>query len=141
MTAIEAEPRDPIAHERGLILDLIAEVGQAWRARRFEELSRYFHEAMVIGAPGQTLTLIQGREACIEAYRDLLDGAEIETYAEEPAWVGVWGATAVASYAWVMTFSDEDGAHAAAGNDVLTLAKGPHGWRVVGRMLLETSRT
>jgi hypothetical protein len=39
-----------------------------------------------------------------------------------------------------MTWTDDDGFHAASGQDVLTLSREDGVWRVVGRMMLETAR-
>jgi hypothetical protein len=129
-----------IAAERAQISDLLRTLTISWRTGDWAALEPIFHERMVIGAPGQTMTLIEGREACIETYRDFGERVVIETYSEDTAWIGVWGETAVASYAWDMTWTDDEGFHAANGQDVLTLAKERGGWRVVGRMLLETAR-
>jgi hypothetical protein len=129
-----------IAAERATISDLLRQLTRAWRTGDFASLEPIFHNDMVIGAPGQTMTLIEGREACIETYRDFSERAIVETYTEDPAWIGVWTNTAVASYAWDMTWTDDEGFHASSGQDVLTLAKEEGAWRVVGRMLLETAR-
>lgn len=129
-----------IASERAVISDLLRRLTMAWRSGDYAALEPIFHDEMVIGAPGQTMTLIEGRDACIDTYRAFTERAVIETYTEDPAWIGVWTDTAVASYAWDMTWTDDDGFHAASGQDVLTLAKERGAWRVVGRMLLETAR-
>jgi hypothetical protein len=129
-----------IAAERATFSDLFRKLTFAWRTRDLAGLELIFHRDMVIGAQGQTMTLIEGRDACIETYRDFAERAIIETYTEDPAWIGVWTDTAIASYAWDMTWTDEEGFHAASGQDVLTLAKEEGAWRVVGRMLLETAR-
>lgn len=126
--------------ERAIIADLLRKLTMAWRSADFAALEPIFHDRMVIGAPGQTMTLIEGRSACIDTYRDFVERVVIETYTEDPAWIGVWGDTAVASYSWDMTWTDDEGFHAASGQDVLTWSKDGGSWRVVGRMLLETAR-
>lgn len=129
-----------IATDRAVIGELLRKLTMAWRSGDFDALAPIFHERMVIGAPGQIMTLIEGREACIDTYRDFGERSMIETYTEDPAWIGVWSDAAVASYAWDMTWTDDDGFHAASGQDVLTWSREDGVWRVVGRMMLETAR-
>lgn len=126
--------------DRTAIEGLIGRMNEAWRAGRVEQLAHYMHEDMVIAAPGQLPRPIEGREDCIESYRDFLARVRITDYAEDRPWITVWGSTGVAIQPWVMAWEDETGAHGAAGQDVYALTKGEGGWIVVGRMMLEQSR-
>lgn len=128
-----------VADERATIADLLRTLTLSWRGGDYAALEPLFHERMVIGAPGQTLTLIEGRAACVETYREFGERVVVETYTEDPPWIGVWGDTAVSTYAFTLSWTDDDGFHAAAGQDVLTWSKEGGTWRVVGRMLLESA--
>jgi ketosteroid isomerase-like protein len=123
------------------IATLLHRMSEAWRAGRFDTLEEIFHADMVIAAPGTFDARITGREACIQTYRDFAERATITAYQEEPVWIGVWGPTANASFGWQIAWDDETGAHTASGRDVLCLNKGDDGWRVVGRLMLEETRS
>lgn len=127
--------------DRDAVADVLVRLSQAWRAGRFDALEEVFHPDAVIAAPGAFDAPIRGREACIETYRGFLSAATITEYQEQPAWIGVWGSTATASFAWVIAWEDGEGVHCATGQDVLALAKSETGWQIVGRLLLEQART
>ncbi len=126
--------------DREAIETLIGKMGELWRAGRIDALAEYFDENMVLAAPGQSARPIEGRDECLETYRDFLAGVRVTDYAIEDPWIAVWGATGVAVLPWMITWEDEDGVHGASGQDVFTLTKRDCGWRVVGRMLLEQTR-
>lgn len=129
-----------LEQDQSVIAGMLAQVTAAWRSGAFEALAPLLHEHMVIAAPGVLEERVIGRDACIEVYRDFYDAASITAFEEETPFIAVWGHTAVASRTWAMTWDDAEGPHAATGQDVYALSRLEGEWRIVGRMLLETTR-
>lgn len=123
--------------ERHAIEALLADMAAALREARFDALDHVFHEEVVIATAEVPEGLIVGRETVIEVYKAFVTGVKITEYQEEPPWVRVWGDAASAGFAWVLAWEDSDGAHAVYGQDIYALSKGPQGWRIVNRLLIE----
>ena len=133
--------------ERPAVLAFLGRMSAAWQARRYEELAACFDERMVIAAPGFQAR-VEGREACVESYREFQSRVTITEYREDVPTVDVWGDTAVATYGWEMAW-DAGGTHnRESGFDVFVLRRdggasdgGASGvWRAVWRTITPAPR-
>lgn len=120
---------------RAQVLEVLAEVTRAWRERDFDALPALFAPDMVMALPGLS-GYLEGREACIESFRDFTAAASVDRYAESAHRVDVSGDTAVASYRWEMAWTRGGHAHAAAGHDLFALRREGDHWLVTWRTLL-----
>src|ERR1019366_8803122 len=81
-------------------------INQAWRERRFDALSEFFDENIVIRGPGLK-EAGRGREAAIQSYLQFMAQSNVIDYAESNHAVDMWGDIAAATYDWVMTYEQK----------------------------------
>lgn len=130
--------------EAGLVTDAIREtiraINAAWREGRVDDLGQYFHPSIAFVTPGFGQT-VEGRDACVESYRQFLATARIDDYREDEPTLHVAGTTAVAHFHWAMTYGYEGRTWRETGRDLLvfTLVEGT--WLAVWRMLIQESAT
>lgn len=120
--------------------DLIAftqQMDRCWMERRFDDLSGYLAEDVVIVAPGGKHR-VAGITAAIESYREFMSRSEVGRFQSSGHAVTQRGTTAVVEYDWDMSWTDRGTNHEATGREVLVLTRSDHGWRVVWRMQLPT---
>lgn len=117
------------------IRDLLSRINTAWLERRFDELTALFAEDIVLVAPGFAARLA-GREASIETFREFMNRAAVTSYLEDDLRVSINGDTAVADFAWEMTWTDADTPHRQRGRDLFVFTRRQGEWRVVWRTLL-----
>ena len=114
------------------LVAFVAEMDRCWLERRFDDLSAYIADDIVLVAPGGE-PRIEGVAASIESYRAFMGRCEVGRFETRDVIVTERGDTAVAEYAWDMAWTDHGEAQAAQGREVLVLARGRSGWRVVWR--------
>ncbi len=82
---------------------------------------------------------VDGRQACVESYREFMEQATIQRCEEGTPVVDVWGDIAVATYRWSMAWTAEGVLNQDAGHDILVLRRDEFGgaavWRVVWRAI------
>ena len=115
--------------------EFVAEMDRCWLERRFDDLSAYIADNIVLVAPGGE-PRIEGLAASIESYREFMRRCEVGRFETRDVTVTRRADTAVVEYAWDMAWTDHDEARAAHGREVLVLARGRSGWRVVWRTQL-----
>lgn len=126
------EPKDEIRV-------LLARINDAWLKGRPEDLSSLmdgcFSESMVVVGPGFQV-MGRGREACIAGYADFIRAAKIEHHQFSEPTIEVWDGTAIASYAWEITYKMEGNEHRDSGHDVFVFTRADGSWRAVWRALV-----
>jgi hypothetical protein len=133
MTATADDSRD-----RQDIGDLLQHITSAWREARYDDLLDAFHPRIVFSAPGFQARL-EGREACIESYREFVERATVTEYVQSEPRIDTWSGTAVASCQWRMTWAAAGSTHSESGHDVFVFtraADSPRGWRAVWRTIV-----
>jgi ketosteroid isomerase-like protein len=125
------EPADDIA----TIGALISAINKAWTDGHPEALAQYFHDRMVIVAPGFRQR-VEGSEACVRSYADFVGRTTIKGYSEEEAVIDLWGDTAVASYRFALAWEMDGQPYYEAGRDLFVLRRESGRWLVVWRTVL-----
>lgn len=121
--------------DAGEIRRILDVINGAWTTARTDALAALFHADMVIAGPGYQ-TYAAGRDACVESYREFSTNAKVLAYsAAEPA-IGVWDDTAVASYAWTMTWQRDNDPVSDAGTDQFVFTRSGGRWLAVYRLVL-----
>ena len=110
----------------------------AWRERRFADLDPLFEEGVIFALPDGRR--IAGRSACVATYRDFVEAVEITAYRERDLTIDRPNPhTAMASYAWDMTWVRDAVPHQESGRDLLTLRQTGGVWRILWRTMLPGS--
>ena len=89
--------------DRAAVAAILRAITAAWRNGRAGDLDPLFHARMVIAGAGHE-AYASGRAACVESYREFAANAAVTAYDESAPTIHVWGDTAVAHYAWTMTW-------------------------------------
>lgn len=116
--------------------DLIAfaqQMDRCWIEGRFDDLSAYLADDVVMAAPGG-LHRTKGFAAAVASYRDFMHRATVSRFHTQDYVVTHSHATAVVEYGWDMAWTDHGRSQEAKGQEILALAKSEQGWRVVWRM-------
>ncbi len=127
--------------DREEILLLLVRINQTWLERPPEEfpalLGEYFHESMVIKGPGfQTMGTGTGRDACIQSYVDFVRQAKVSAWNLSDSDVDIIGDTAVATYAWKITYELNGEERRETGHDVFVFTRSEGKWRALWRAML-----
>ena len=127
---------DPTLRE---VKEAVAQLTAAWRERRFSDIEPLLDEQAVFVAP-RFARRREGRAACVDSYRQFMSVAEVTEYAQHDLVVDVWGGTATVTYRFDMAWKMWGVAHREVGHDILVLARGDRGWRVVWRTMVSEPR-
>lgn len=125
----------PHGDEREAVAAILRAITAAWREGRADDLAPLFHERMVIAGP-EHKAYASGRAACVESYREFAANAAVTAYNETAPTIHVWGDTAVASYAWSMTWRRDGAPSTETGTDQFVLGREQERWQVLYRLLL-----
>lgn len=126
--------RQPTADEIA-IRDLLAAINAAWLERRFEDFDTFFADDIVLVAPDFSARLV-GRAASVETFREFMERAAVTSFVEDDLSVTISGDTAVADFAWEMTWTDGETPHSQRGRDLFVFSRQGGTWRAVWRTLL-----
>ena len=128
--------------DREDILLLVVRINQTWLSNPAEQfpalLGECFHEAMVIKGP-DFQTMSSGRDACIRSYMDFVGEAKVTAWNLSDTEVDVSGDTAVATYAWKITYERNGQEHRERGHDLFVFVKAEGKWRAVWRAMLPSA--
>ncbi len=124
-----------IERDREEIAQILKDINRAWTGGKADELRRYFHEDMIIAQPGFGIRG-EGRNACIDSYREFAGMASILDLKESQQVVLVWGDTAVASYKFEIEYELDGQAHQDAGYDLFVFTRLDGSWLAVWRTIL-----
>ena len=128
-----------VVNDAEQVRSLLGRINDAWLRRRPDELERTlkgcFHCDAVIKGPGFR-QIGKGERECIKGYADFVRQAEIrECTLSEPT-IDVFGETAVATYAWQMTYALGGQEYEESGHDLFVLTRTHGRWQAAWRMLL-----
>jgi ketosteroid isomerase-like protein len=121
--------------DREAVRQLVRDINRAWRSGRTDDLNRYFHDDMVIVAPGFA-QCCEGRAACVASYAEFVSQAKIHDYRESEPDIDFWGDTAVASVSWDIEYEMKGTVSRETGRDVFVFARESGTWRAVWRTML-----
>lgn len=112
---------------------VVRALSAAWRGKRWSEAEAALHEqATFVKVDG---TRVEGRAACVQSHRAFLEENRVLRLSENDHKVDVWGATAMASCRWEMTYAAGGKPQRAKGSETMTLAYSDGSWRVVWRRI------
>jgi hypothetical protein len=117
---------------------LLKAITAAWTEGRFDDLNDHFDENIVFIAPGFEARA-EGRNACVQGYRDFMTQATIDEYRESEPAIDVWGDTGVASYRWEMAWTMNGQSSRESGQDLFVFARHAGRWRAVWRTMIVPS--
>jgi hypothetical protein len=107
----------------------------AWRDGRLEDVPPYFRANVVFVQPGFGEG-VQGRDACLETYRQFLALATIHGYQEDEPVIHVFDDTAVATIRFEIDYELESGRFQETGHDIVVLKRDGGTWLVAWRTLV-----
>ncbi len=113
---------------------LLKKINEAWLRGRPEELAAYFHANMVIVPPGFS-GRAEGREACVQGYKDFVSQAKVREYKDAEPSIDLWGDTAVATYSWEIAYEMNGQDSREAGWDVFVFKGENAKWQAVWRTI------
>ena len=121
--------------EETRIREVVRGITAAWREGRIGDLHRFYRPDVVFVQPGFSARL-EGRDACVDSYREFLSVAVVHDYAEEEPAIDVLGDAAVVNTRYEVDYELEAARHRETGHDVLVLVRDESGWRVAWRTLV-----
>src|SRR5262249_4289479 len=89
------------------VLQMLEQLNQAWKSRKFEELHQYFDDNIVMLGPGLK-ELVRGREGLVQSYVDFMTKSQLIEYRESNHFAHDFQTSAVAGYDWSMTWTEGD---------------------------------
>lgn len=108
----------------------IQALNHAWTSGRVDELEAYFHEDMVAVTPTERERL-EGREACIAAWRRFVETATIRRWRELEPKVRLFGDAAIVSYYYELECDLHGQRTTLAGRDLFFMVKEEGRWLAV----------
>jgi len=110
-------------------------ISRAWRERRFNDLTPFFDENIVMKGPAFR-QLCRGREALADSYAEFMAKSKVVHYAESNHSIDLWGDTAAATYDWTMTYEQAGKTSTESGQDMFVFARRQSEWKAVLRVML-----
>lgn len=132
------DPALQVDRDRTAVRGVLDRVASAWQTGDRDTLVACLDERVVFTAPGFQAR-IDGRDACIESYREFTARATLHEYVQQEPSIELWGNTAVATYPWTMTWESGGKIHRESGHDVLVFRRAtgePPAWCVVWRTIV-----
>ncbi|NIV71622.1 DUF4440 domain-containing protein [Candidatus Saccharibacteria bacterium] len=120
------------------IWQIVQELNVTWVEGNPGKLDRFFHPDMVIVSP-DFQQRIEGRDACVQSYKDFSTQATIHNFKELDAAVEVFGDTAIVSYAFQISYEMNGKRFVDTGRDIFVFVRRGNQWLAVWRTLLHTS--
>lgn len=121
---------------------LLQRINDAWLHGPAEEilqkLEDCFHDQIVIRGP-DFRELGRGKVACAKSYEDFLRQAKVQHCKLAEPHIDITGDTAIAAYAWEMTYELNGQSHTEAGHDLFVFTRDQGKWLAVWRTLLPSS--
>lgn len=116
------------------VQETVEALNRAWLEERYDELATYFHPFAVVVASNFSARL-EGREACIQTYREFGAAATVLEYVPERPQVNHWGSTAVAVCPFFIVYELNNKTYREKGVDLLVLTNEEGSWQIVWRGL------
>jgi ketosteroid isomerase-like protein len=119
--------------------DQLARINDAWQHLHGDAmtaaLNACFAEDVVIRGPNFAF-ISKGRPFAVQSYQDFVAQSEVKAFAAEDAAIDISGDTAIATYAWQMTYTLAGQEYTEQGHDLFVFSKKAEGWLVIWRTLL-----
>ena len=119
--------------ENDQIIGVIKMLSLAWREKQFDCLDPLFAETVVF----QDLAghrLAEGKQACIESFRDFMGIAKVVAYDEEEPDLIPFAGFVLANYGWRIDYEMNGANFHDEGRDWLALEKQNGAWRISWRL-------
>jgi hypothetical protein len=118
--------------EQAEVWALLQRINDAWVRGRPAEMSDLLHESFVILPPGAPEP-VRGREAAVDSYRDFLVQATVVRFEERPLSIDIFGAAAVVTYDFELTYGLGGKWTTDRGREVWVFAREGGAWTAVWR--------
>ena len=129
-------PNDISHDEIRNVGESLRRINEAWLSRRPEEMKPILDEKIVMIYPG-FVGRLEGQEAVIAGYVDFCEQALMISYQESDLQIDVAGATAVASYAFEMSYERKGDKYLSRGRDLWIFTRKQDEWVAVWRTMLD----
>lgn len=120
---------------------LLQRINDAWLRGPAEEipqrLAECFHDQIAMQGP-EFQALAGGKAACARSYQDFMRQAKIRDCRLAEPQIHVTGDTAIATYAWDMTYEMNGRVYAESGHDLFVFTRADGKWLAVWRALLQS---
>ena len=117
------------------IRELIQQLNDAWVKGQPGQLASFFREDIVMALPGFAQR-IEGRDACVASYEDFCRHAAIlDLKLGEPI-IDVFDKTAVATYAYEISYEMGGERFKASGRDLFVFIRQDDRWQAVWRTMI-----
>ncbi|SRR6267154_1389863 len=110
-------------------------INLAWKEGRFDDLSQFFDENVVMKGPAFK-ELTRGRAASIHSYREFMAQSQVREYMDSNHSVAQWGQTASVTYDWTMTYEQDGKVSRESGQDMFVFVRDSERWMAVLRVML-----
>lgn len=117
------------------VWEVMQAINRAWLDGDMDGLESRLHEDMVIVPPGFG-SAVEGREACMQGYRDFAAHSTVRTFREHDVHVHVAGETAVATYGYEITYEMDGESFRDEGQDLYVFLRREGTWLAVWRTLV-----
>jgi uncharacterized protein (TIGR02246 family) len=117
------------------IRELIKQLNDAWVKGQPGELARFFPEDIVMALPGFAQR-IEGRDACVASYEDFCSQASILDLKLAEPMIDVFGDTAVAAYAFEISYEMGGERFKDSGRDLFVFIRQDDRWQAVWRTMI-----
>jgi len=120
------------------VWQVINDINNIWVKGNPEDLENFFHEKMVI-VHSDFKERGEGREICINSYKDFASQAKIHEFKESNPAIDVYGNTAIATYTFEIVYEMNKQIFSDTGRDIFVLIREDNRWQAVWRTILPTT--
>jgi Domain of unknown function (DUF4440) len=118
------------------VTQILSSMNDAWLDGRPEDLAPFLDEAIVVVLPGFS-SAVTGKTDVLAGFADFCQNARVLHFEESAQRVDVVGHTAVASFAFDMTYEREGETYRSRGRDLWIFEAAAGAWLAVWRTLLD----
>ncbi|CAM2065631.1 Nuclear transport factor 2 family protein [Sulfidibacter corallicola] len=120
-------PNPSDRNDLGRVARRLDQLNRAWVEGRPDEMKPILHEQMVVTGP-QFQVLAQGREHCLQGYRDFCNSARVLDFEVFDRDVRAFGEAVMVTYRFVVTWSREDVRHVDRGHEAFLFVHRDDEW-------------
>jgi hypothetical protein len=126
-----------VAPEKSIeeLIHIVRQINLSWREGKPEKLEEYFHERMMIVSADLKI-LGDGKEQCINSYREFIGQAHILEYKESEPEIHIWGTTAIAWYNYEMNWKMNGDSYEESGKDLFVFTSESGKWMAIWRKVM-----
>lgn len=118
--------------------ELMRRINAAWLEGRPRDLLPLFHPGVVTRHPGFT-GRAEGRQALVDGFAQFCQTAKVVDFQTDEPQVDVVGATAVASFGFIMLYEYQGERRRSTGRDLWVFAREGAEWLAVWRTMLDVT--